>query len=140
LVPPVIALLWYAAWRRRYPDAGQVARRRRSRAAQEALRALHALEKSHAKEQAQPAKRIVTEYLRQRLDFGVVEATPIEAATHLEREGLSPVLVQDVAKFFSACDAARFAPGLDGEQDSWASVASGLVRTLEDEPWVSQAG
>jgi hypothetical protein len=139
LGPPLASLLWYAGWRRRCPDAGRSARRRRSRAAQEALRSLTALEKLPVNEQAQRAERILTEYLHQRLDFGIFEPTPIEAAIHLQRLGVSPALVEDVARFFGTCDAARFAPGFSHEQESWSTAASRLVRALEDEPWLSRA-
>jgi hypothetical protein len=138
-LPPVLAVFWYAGWRRWYPDAGRLASRRRSRAAQEALRALEKLEKSSSSDQALQAERIVTDYLRQRLDLAVCEPTPIEAATHLQRLGLPAALAQESAAFFTACDAARFSPGFSLDGESWSAAASRLVQSLEDEPWLHRA-
>src|SRR5207248_1790069 len=52
LAPPLGGLAWYVAWRRLYPDAARRARRQRSRAAQEALKALRDAEKRDPDEQA----------------------------------------------------------------------------------------
>jgi hypothetical protein len=139
LAPPCACMFWYAAWRRRHPDAGRLNRRRRSRAAQEALQNLGRLETVPVDQRAERARQILTEYLRQRFDLAVSEPTPLEVATYLAGLGLSSSSVQEVTGLFIACDAARFAPGLTAEQDDWSAVAGHLVNSLEGEPWSSQA-
>src|SRR5207253_57265 len=91
LGPPLFCAGWYAAWRRKYPDAARKARQSRSRAARHALKALGNVGKNKTACVA-PAGVIMAAYLRQRLDFRAVEPTPAEAATHLQQAGFSSIL------------------------------------------------
>jgi hypothetical protein len=137
LGPPVLGGFWYIVWRRRNPDAVSQARKRRSRAAQHALKALHRLGKLDALTQAHQAEAVVSSYIRQRLDLLTAEPTPAEVAHHLEQSGSSPALAQEGARFFAECNAARFAPGLMARADNWMATATRLVLALEEESWPS---
>jgi hypothetical protein len=139
---PLLCAGWYVLWRRRYPDAARLARKRRSLAARQALRALEALPKQPPDEQARQAAAIVALYLRERVELTTVAPTPEEAALRLRQAGLSAGSSDAVADFLRSCDAARFAPealrsslGAGG----WAGTASDLILTLEEEPCLAQA-
>jgi hypothetical protein len=136
--PPAVASLWYIVWRRLSPDAARQVRKRRSRAAQQALKALQRSRKLEAAALAEQTEAIMARYLHQRLDLLPVEPTPAEVAHHLERAGSSPALGRDVARFFADCDAARFAPGLLDKANNWTATAARLVLALEEEPWRPQ--
>jgi hypothetical protein len=138
LGPPAAGFLWYLIWRRAYPDALRQAQKRRSRAAQHALKALQRSRRLDARSQAQQVETILAGYLRQRHDLLTAEPTPTEVARHLGQGGFSAALAQDVACFFSHCDAARFAPGVMDKQDQWTEKATRLVLALEEELWSSQ--
>jgi hypothetical protein len=137
LGPPVLGGFWYIVWRQRHPDAVSQARKRRSRAAQNALKALHRLGKLDALAQAQQAEAVMSSYLRQRLALLAAEPTPAEVAQCLEQSGSSPALAQEGARFFAACDAARFAPGVMAKGDNWPETATRLILALEEESWPS---
>ncbi len=138
-VPPVLCLLGYSAWRRGNPEAARQLHQRRSRAAQQALKALAGLIRMPRDQQAPRAEVILAEYLRKRLDLTTQEPTPAEVAVHLQRAGASPALGQLLAQFFAVCAAARFAPGLATAQDDWPATATSLLLALEAESWPSQA-
>jgi hypothetical protein len=138
LGPPAFAGLWYLAWRRCYPDAVRQSRKRRSRAAQHALRAIQRSGKLDAVGQAHQAEVALTGYMRQRLDLPAAEPVPAEVARHLEQAGASRALADEVARFFAACDAVRFAPGLMEKPVNWTAKATHLVLALEEEPWPVQ--
>jgi hypothetical protein len=134
LAPPLGCLVWFLAWRRLYPDAARRARQRRSRAAHLALKHLRAAGKDPLSRQPEQAAGIVTDYLRQRFDLPAAEATPIEAAEHLQRVGLPVALSERAAQFFQECDAARFRPSPSPE---WLAVATAaqLILEVEDASW-----
>jgi hypothetical protein len=132
---PLVGGLWYILWRRWYPDAAHHARKRRSRAAQQALKALHRLEQRDTLTQVQQAEAILAGYLRQRLDLRTIEPTPVEVARHLDQAGSSAPFTQEMACFFADCNAARFAPGLLEKADPWAERATRLVLASEEEAW-----
>jgi hypothetical protein len=136
--PPMLGVFWYILWRRHYPDVARQARKRRSRAAQNTLRAVRRISNLDASAQAQQMESILAEYLRQRFELSTVEPTPAEVARHLEQTGSSKALAQEMARLFGRCDAARFAPGLVEKPDSWSATASRLVLALEEESWSSQ--
>jgi hypothetical protein len=136
--PPAVGGLWYMVWQRHYPDAMRQMRKRRSRAAQQALKALQRARKRDVGALAQQAEAIVARYLRQRLDLVTAEPTPMEVARHLERLGGSSALGQQVERFFADCDAARFAPGLMEKPNDPTATAARLVVALEEEPWPPQ--
>jgi hypothetical protein len=130
LAPPALCALWYVRWRRRHPDAGRLARRRRSGAAEQALGALRALGRDDGGRVAD----VLAGYLRQRLDLPAAEPTPREAAGHLRRLGVSATLARRTADLFRACDVARFAPAPVDDDDGLAGSAAQLILALEAEP------
>jgi hypothetical protein len=110
LTPPAGCVVWYFVWRRMYPDAARLASLRRSRAARRALNALQAVRRPQAGQHATQTANIVTDYLQQRFDLTVAEATPREVAELFEKRGCSPELVARAVQFFERCDNARFVP------------------------------
>lgn len=136
--PPAVSALWYLIWRRRHPDVVRQFRKRRSRAAQHALKALHRAQKLDAVERAHQAEVILTGYMRHRLDQLAVEPTPAEVAQQLVQAGSSAPLAEEAARFFAACDAVRFAPGLIEKPDNWTATARHLVLALEEESWPAE--
>ncbi len=138
LAPPFVCALWYALWCQRYPDAVRLIRQRRSRAARQALHALHQGGPASTDGMAQWAAELVATYLRKRLDLAGAEPTPTEVSAHLKRLGAPDAVAEQAAEFFRASDAGRFAPvPLEGAE-TWASAASRLILTLEAEPWLSR--
>jgi hypothetical protein len=143
--PPLLAGLWYAAWRRLYPDAARRARVRRSRAAMQALRALEALDLTSPALVVQ-VPTITANYLQARFDLQAIEPTPLEVAMHLCRAGVPDTLAEQAADFFRVCDAARFAPAAaiqtaprpappaSGWGSDLAAEAHRLIVALEGEP------
>jgi hypothetical protein len=135
LVPPLGAVAWYVAWRRLYPDAARRTHRRRSRAAQEALKALHDLDKqTDPEKQARRTAAVVAGYLCHRLELPVVEPTPAEAEAHLRAQGLSAALAGQTADLLRTCAAVRFDPEPPADPDL-AGAARRLILALEAETW-----
>jgi hypothetical protein len=135
LVPPAGAVAWYVAWRRLYPDAARLATRRRSRAAQEALRLLQAVPReTDPDRRARVAAAAVAGYLRQRLDLPIREPTPAEAETHLRGQRIAGQLAAQAADVLRTCAAVRFDPESPPETDL-AGAATELVLALEAETW-----
>jgi hypothetical protein len=130
LVPPAACVGWYRAWRRHYPDAARLARRRRSRAARQAMKALRPAILPAGEIQVRHVARVVTRYLQDRLGLETEEPTPEEIADRLCRSGLDGHLVEQARGFFEACVAVRF--GLfSSSQRAWAEEAKRLIQTLE---------
>ncbi len=135
LLPPLGGVAWYFAWRRLYPDAARLLRRRRSRAAREALKALRNLDKhTDPEKQAQRAAAAVAGYLRHRLELPAVEPTPAEAEDHLRAEGVSEALAGQTADLLRRCAAVRFDPEPPPRIDL-AEAAGQLILALEAETW-----
>jgi hypothetical protein len=130
LAPPAVCAAWYAVRQRLHPEAGWRARRRRSRAAREALAALRTLGRGAVGERT---ASILAGYLRQRLELSGAEPTPTEVAAHLGRVGISDSVRGRVQEFFRACDAARFAASPPAEITGLAADAGALVNALEAE-------
>src|SRR5262249_16236942 len=111
ITPPVFCLVWYQAWRSRYPDVARAAARRRSRASRLAFKALRGIPaKLNYKEGAAQIAAIMGRYLEQRLNSPGAEPTPPEVADVLKLAGVSSSLAEQFAHLFSSCDAVRFAP------------------------------
>jgi hypothetical protein len=128
LAGPLLALGWYVAWRRLYPDAERLAKLRRSRAARRALDAIHKAERA-----ADPPAAIasaVLEYLRTRFPLPPGAVMPAELAAALAGLHVPPVNCEAVAAFFRKCDAARFSPMSDNAV-SLASDAAAVLAQLE---------
>ncbi len=135
LAPPFLCAGWYLAWRRLYPDAARLARQRRSRAAEIALRSLKQAGKADADRAAQQFVTLMAEYLRGRWELPAAEPTPAEVVGHLRRIGCPAELAERAGAFFGACNAARFAPGGGPSRDTLRATAVQLVLDLEGPPW-----
>jgi hypothetical protein len=133
LAPPLVCAVWYICWRRMYPDAVRAARRRRSRAARQALPLLQAARRLKAEEYAHRIPAIVAAYLQQRLDLTSAEPTPREVAALLAQRGCSPALTQQAVRFFEACDSARFTPLYGAELSDLPDSALQLILAVEAE-------
>ncbi|MBA4188598.1 MAG: hypothetical protein C0467_11410 [Planctomycetaceae bacterium] len=125
---PLFALGWYAAWRRLYPDAQRLATIRRTRAARRAMDAITWASHTHDPPAAIAAAMLG--YLRSRFPLPPGAVTPSELAVALAEIGMPTADCEQVAEFFRACDAARFAPSSDNAV-SLAADASAIVARLE---------
>ncbi len=135
LAPPAGCVAWYLTWRRLYPDAARLARRHRSRAAQEALKALQEMARTTGpEERARHTAAAVAAYLRQRLDLSVIDPTPAEAEAYLRGRGVSEKLAGQTADLLRTCAAVRFDPEPPPDADL-AGAASQLILALEAETW-----
>lgn len=135
LLPPLGSVAWYVAWRRLYPDAARLSHRRRSQAAQEALKALHQVDRrADAEKQARQAAAAVAAYLRNRLALSVIEPTPAEAAAHLRAHGVSEELAGQAGDLLRRCTAVRFDPEQPNAADL-AGTAERVILALEAATW-----
>jgi hypothetical protein len=135
--PPVLCAVWYFTWRRLYPDAAGLARRRRSLAARRALQALRGGGSIPRDQQAARVAAVVAGYLRGRCDAPAVELSPAEAADCLGRVGCSSTLVEKAADFFRDCDAARFAPDGMPSVTDLPAAARRFILDVEAETWAA---
>jgi hypothetical protein len=132
LGPPALAVAWYVTWKRVYPDAGRLARIRRSHAAVQARKALHAgTAATGSEDAARNAARAVELYLRDRIGLVLAVATPLEVESYLLRAGVALETARKVGNFFRACDAACFSPIASDENLS--DAAERLILALESE-------
>jgi hypothetical protein len=99
-----------------------------------ALKQLRTAGKVSLAQQPERAAGIATDYLRQRFDLPVAEATPVEVAAHFKRVGLPSAVAEQAARFFQDCDAARFRPS---PTPDWPAVAAAaqLILAVEDVSW-----
>jgi hypothetical protein len=128
LTGPLLATVWYVAWRRVFPDAARLARIRRTRAARRATDAIR-----RAGRAVDPPAAIgvaVLGYLRSRFPLPPGAVTPTEIGSALAELGLLAADCDAVADFFRSCDAARFAPPGDNGV-SLAADSEALVNRLE---------
>lgn len=126
LAGPLGAALWFLAWQRIYPDAGRLARMRKSRAARKALEAIR--QAGRASDPPAAIAAAVLGYLRTQFPLppGAVTPGEIETALHEHAGGDC----QAIASFFRAADAARFASSSD-HGISLVSLAEELINRLE---------
>jgi hypothetical protein len=135
LLPPLLSVAWFFAWRRLYPDAARLSRRHRSRAAREALKALHGLgPRANPEKQARRTAAAVAAYLRHRLELPMVEPTPAEAAAYLRTQDVSKELAGQTADLLRRCAAVRFDPEPPPSTDL-ADDAERLILALEAATW-----
>lgn len=111
------------AWKRIYPDARVLKERRRTGAAQCALAELRRGEDN--------PWSIVCRYLRDRLDFAAMDATPREVGRFLKRRGFALGRCALAEDFFSKCDAARYTEASFGDAEALAAQAVRLIESLE---------
>jgi hypothetical protein len=128
LAGPLLAGLWYAGWRRVYPDAARLARLRRGRAAR---RATDAIRRAHrAADHGGAVASAMLGYLRTLFPLPAGAVTPPEVGAALAELGLGAEDCDAVTVFLRECDAARFAPSGDTTM-SLAADAEALVARLE---------
>lgn len=129
LFGPLVAVGWFLAWRRIFPDARRLAQMRRSRAAR---RALDAIRKSGrtADPPATVANALLA-YLRARFPLPESAVTPSEVSAALVEARVPPEAAEQVADVFRGCDRARFAPPGDSGL-SLATDAEAAVVRLEE--------
>jgi hypothetical protein len=106
-IPPVVCLVLFGIWRRRYPNAARLAHIRRSRAATIAVQSL----RSPSPDRAREVSTALTSYIRTR--FGLPEhlSTAADLSQALCRIDMSRSLVRTTVSLVERCDVARFAPG-----------------------------
>ncbi len=128
LFGPLMAFGWFLAWRRVFPDAVQLARMRRSRAAR---RATDAIRKAHrAPDPVAAVANAVLGYLRARFPLRDAAVTPSEIAADLKELNVPEEIAEQVGDVFRVCDRARFAPSGDNGL-SLAAGAEAAVARLE---------
>ena len=128
LAGPGIALGWYLAWRRVYPDAARLARMRRTRAARRAIDTIR--RSARAMDPSGAIAAAVLGYLRARFPLPYSAVTPPEIGAALTELGMPAAACETIADFFRSCDAARFA-GPGDHDTSLAADAEVLVVRLE---------
>jgi len=104
--PPLLAVAWYAIWRRRNPDAARLANIRRSRAAAVALQMLG----QASDDSPRQVRRVVEEYWRARVGLPQSATTPLEVIAYLRDSSFSCADPEEVGRLLRRCDDARFAP------------------------------
>jgi hypothetical protein len=135
LAPPIGCIAWYLIWRRLYPNEARRALRRRSRAAQEALRALrNSGKQTDPEKQARGAAAVVARYLQQRLDWQVVEPTPAEVESYLRTQDVSEKLAARTADLLRSCAAVCYDPERPSHAELSAAVSEAIL-ALEAETW-----
>jgi hypothetical protein len=133
LLPPLLCLGYYQLWRQLYPDEALRLRRRRSRAARQALRGLELARVARSDVRGSMAAAIMTNYLKERLDLPMLEPTPREAAQHLLQVGCSEATVAHATDFFALCDTARFAADPGRSREHVIDTGTDLIQSLEKE-------
>lgn len=131
LAPPALCLAWYGAWRRAHPDTVHLLRRRRSLAAQQALRALAKIRHEERVSRAREAADGLTIYLRDKLEIAARRLSPMQVTDALVNEGCPKPLVDRVAAFLHACDAAQYALEHTPKVDVVAEAGK-VIHALED--------
>lgn len=137
LAPPLACVGWYVLWRRLYPDTARQLLHRRSRAARQALQAVHLARTLPPPQQAEHIADAVAVYLRRRLDLPATTPTPTEAAAYLEKAGAPDALRQQAWAFFQTCDVLRFAPDPTPAAGDLGAAATDLILAVEAETWSS---
>ena len=133
--PPAVCAAWYFAWRRLYPDAAGLARRRRSLAARRALQSLDGIGRLRPDQRAARIAAVIAAYMRGRCDAAAVELSPTEAADCLQGAGCSPALAASAAALFRDCDAARFAREGSRLITDLPASARRFILDVEAETW-----
>jgi hypothetical protein len=128
LFGPLVAVAWFLVWRRIFPDAVQMAKLRRSRAARRAADAIR-----KANRTPDPPATIaaaVLGYLRTRFPLPESAVTPSEIAAALVEATVPAEVAEQIADVFRDCDRARFAPPSDSGV-SLAAHAEAAIARLE---------
>ncbi len=128
LAGPLLAAIWFVAWRWRYPDSAKLARINRSHAARRALAAIHRAGRTPDPPASLTAA--VLNYLRLRYSLPHGIATPFEVSAALATAAIPAADREAVSAFLHACDAARFAP-THADERSLAAMAEAVIGRLE---------
>ena len=123
-----LALMWYIAWRRVYPDAARLTRIRRSRAARRATDAIR--KAARTPDPAGAITAAVLGYLRARYPLPLGAETPSAIGDALRDAGQPN---DDVIRFFRRCDEHRYSSSSDNAL-SLATDATAVVERLEATP------
>ena len=127
LLPPLLCIVGAWWWRRRRRSHADRAHRRQQLVEQ----TVAALAKPPC--DAALTTRLLTIYLRQRLDFPAAEPTPIEVERWLKRRGVAKPIREEWRLVLQGYDALRFAPGQSARSAVDGSEAAELIRALEDQ-------
>ncbi len=123
---PLVCFGWFLVWRRVFPDAAQLARMRRSRAAR---RATDAIRKANRMPDPPAAvANAVLGYLRTRFPIPEAAVTPSEIAAALKERNVPDEIAEETGDVFRACDRARFAPACDNGLSLVASAKAAVAR------------
>jgi hypothetical protein len=125
---PAMGIVWFAMWRRAYPDASRLARMRRSRAARRATDRIRLA--NHTSDPPAAIAGAFLGYLRMRFPLAPDAVTPTEVSTALTDLGIPCPESDVVVEFLRACDAERFAPR-SGEVGPLMAQAVAIVNRLE---------
>ncbi len=136
--PPAACLVWWVIWQRLYPDAVRAARQRRSRAARHALKALRTVTQLPPEKQGRQVEQVLTTYLQERMDLTIVEPTPNEVANHLQRNGISEGVRNQIVELYRSCDAFTYGEGTYSAPPSLSKGAGEVILALENEPCLAQ--
>ncbi|HXD89075.1 MAG TPA: hypothetical protein VN641_21465 [Urbifossiella sp.] len=123
-----IAAVWYAAWRRVYPEGRRLARLRRSRALRRATDAIRRANRS--RDPAAAIAAAVLGYLQSRFPLPPGTETPGEVQAALRASPVPEDEIEAVAELLRRCDAARFAAFRD-DPLSLAAEAETLLNRWE---------
>jgi hypothetical protein len=136
LVPPLLCAGGYGAWRLANPQGPRLARRKRSQAAQQAVKRFRGFQTDH---QVREHAAVVVDYLRQRFGLSIAEPTPAEIHASVRRASISPRVAGQLADLFHRFDALRFAPQGQFEASQLEADAQNVIMALEAEPWRSHS-
>ncbi|VTR99728.1 BatD family protein [Tuwongella immobilis] len=125
LLAPLVGFGWWLCDRWRNPSAVRLARRRRSRAAWLAVRAIPRLDSVIAIE------REIRRYLVQRLDLPESATTLPEMLPELQRRNWSDAAIRAVEQWLNAVDALRFAPESPLSDRAFRDQSIALIETIE---------
>jgi len=123
--PPLLCLVGTWWWRRRQRRIDDRARENRKLMEQTTAKL------AHVSQDATDVTRLVTEYLRSRMEFPAQEPTPKEVERWLKRCGITKPTRERWRQLLIGFDASRFAPQAQTKQAGAEAVE--LVRILENE-------
>lgn len=125
--PPLLCIVGAWWWRRQRRRIGDRARQSRKLMEQTTARL------AQSPHDAAATTRLLTEYLRLRLNFPAQEPTPKEVESWLKRRGIAKPTREQWRQLLCGYDASRFAPEDESNQVAAGAEAVELIRILEDE-------
>jgi hypothetical protein len=125
--PPMMCLVGIWCWRHRRRKIGERARQSQRLMEQTAATLVR------SPQDATTTTRLLTEYLRLRMDFPAQEPTPREVERWLKFRGIAKSVREQWRRLLSGYDAGRFAPETASRQVVVGAEVVELIRVLEDE-------